>query len=1189
MPETIDELQIKVEAASTDAASGIDKLSASLAKLKSAVKGGAGLTTTTKQFQALSQAMNTMQTPTEKIQELVTAFKPLESIGKTNLGSTVNQLKKIPVLAQSLNDADMSGFSEKLQSLAGVMQTFNSTVNSKAPSKGLSNFAGQVSVISRAVNSLAGLQTISSGNVGVQIENLQMTMTQISELGRQMNNTSIFRSADISAKNISTFVNALVPLQSLQSINLSGLVDGLARIPEITQKLSATDMAAFATQIQRVAAAMQPLAAATASTATVFDRLPAVVQKVISSNSRLEASNKSTAKSYGILGTGISAVWAKLSVAYFAAQKIGNILANWMSESNDYVEDLNLFTVALGDAAESAQVYAEKVSELLGIDPAAWLRNQGVFNTLLTGFGVVSDKSAIMSKNLTQLGYDLSSFFNISAEDAMQKLQSGISGELEPLRRLGYDLSQAKLQEIALSLGIDKKVASMNQAEKSQLRYYAILTQVTTAQGDMARTITSPANALRILSAQATQAARALGNIFIPVLNAVLPYAIAFLQVVREIANELAKLAGFSIPKFDYSGVGKISSNANNASDSLNNAAKAAKELKNQLIGIDELNILTKNSSADAVSTGNDLGIALPEYDFLQNVASQTDEIAKKIKSALEPLAPFFKGLGEVIGTAWDVIKKFVDTHLYKWLVDIGNWMKDHPKTLELLGKGLGYVVIGLLGFKLINWIAEITGVKKLLEWLLKLTGVTDKLTGKFNKKNDALGKQTVKTNADAEATKGLAKEAENASEASNALAKSAISTGEAISTMGERLGQIEIPSFAPSVEVPYLFDAAKNLSVPALDLTAFKESVAEYQQAVSAPIIEIAAAPAIAMTIYAASKIAYQAVVAAPAIMAAVAPAINASALKSSLQSLSSEVESSVSKISAKVSSAGSTIADNVRTTMNYIPTAVGTPLSSAASTFGAFFKAVGQGTVSWGTSTMSNFASTLTYIGKATASGLSNAGSNFVSFLNSTAKGFVSWGNNIAQNVGATMSSICQSTVAGLSSAWETVKSFFSAMGERISENFQAHPYLYTGVSIGLAALAIGSAVLSGGATAASIPPTLKVVAGGLSVLAAADGAYGIPNGQLFVAREAGPEMVGTIGGHTAVANNSQIVEGIAGANEGVITAVYSMASMVVKAIEDKDTSTYLDGKKVSRELRPSQQRQNTLSGRSLVNVGG
>ena len=133
----------------------------------------------------------------------------------------------------------------------------------------------------------------------------------------------------------------------------------------------------------------------------------------------------------------------------------------------------------------------------------------------------------------------------------MLKIQSGISGELEPLRRLGYDLSVARLQQEALNLGIEKSVMNMTQAEKSQLRYYAIMTQVTVAQGDMARTLNAPANQLRILQAQVTQCARALGNIFIPVLNAVLPYAIALAKVLRMVASAIASFFGFTLPEVD--------------------------------------------------------------------------------------------------------------------------------------------------------------------------------------------------------------------------------------------------------------------------------------------------------------------------------------------------------------------------------------------------------------------------------------------------------------------------------------------------------------------------------------------------------------------------------------------------------------------------------------------------------------
>lgn len=333
-------------------------------------------------------------------------------------------------------------------------------------------------------------------------------------------------------------------------------------------------------------------------------------------------------------------------------------LSKAITESNDYQEDLNLFTASMGQYAKEAQEYAENVGEVMGIDPAKWMRNQGVFNTLLTGFGSVSDRAYLMSKNLTQLGYDISSFFNISVEDAMQKLQSGISGELEPLRRLGYDLSQAKLEQTALTLGIEKSVSAMTQAEKAELRYYAIMTQVTTAQGDMARSLEAPANQLRIFQAQLTQASRAIGNIFIPILQKILPIAIAVLRIVRELADAIAKLFHFKLTEIDYSGVGNLASGAEDAAAGFDDATSAAKELKKSVMGFDELNILNGNTASGAgsagVSGGSGFDFELPEYGFLNDVSKQADEVTQKLKNAL----PWVLAIGAGL-SAWRIGKKF--------------------------------------------------------------------------------------------------------------------------------------------------------------------------------------------------------------------------------------------------------------------------------------------------------------------------------------------------------------------------------------------------------------------------------------------------------------------------------------------------------------------------------------------------
>lgn len=332
-------------------------------------------------------------------------------------------------------------------------------------------------------------------------------------------------------------------------------------------------------------------------------------------------------------------------------------LGNAVNKSMEYTENLNLFTVAMGEYADEARKYAETVSEVMGIDPAEWLKAQGTFNILATGFGVTADKAAIMSKNLTQLGYDISSFYNISVQDAMLKLQSGLAGELEPLRRLGYDLSQARLQQEAYALGIDKSVTAMTQAEKSMLRYHAIMSQVTEVQGDMARTLESPANQTRILKAQIDQLNRAIGNIFIPLLNKTLPYLIAMAQVAREAAESIALFFGFTLPEVDYS---SASASVGDIATDLDDANDTAKELKRTLMGFDEINKLNDTTSgASGAGAGGGVGfdMDLLEYDFLGDALKKDLD---DIKTKLEPIKKLAEDIAIVFAT-WKLTKFITD------------------------------------------------------------------------------------------------------------------------------------------------------------------------------------------------------------------------------------------------------------------------------------------------------------------------------------------------------------------------------------------------------------------------------------------------------------------------------------------------------------------------------------------------
>lgn len=369
-----------------------------------------------------------------------------------------------------------------------------------------------------------------------------------------------------------------------------------------------------------------------------------------------------------------------------AVYKLGQAASKCVKQSMDFVETMNLFNVSMGDNAIAAGEFAEKVQQALGIDMAQWMRNQGVFQTLIEGFGVASEKADVMSQQLTQLGYDLSSLFNLPFAESMQKLQSGIAGELEPLRRLGFDLSQAKLQQIAYDHGIQQSISTMTQAEKSQLRYYAIMTQVTTAHGDMARTIMQPANMLRVFKENVVIAARSIGNLLIPVMQAFLSVAIVVARGIAKVANAIASIFGIQtdwrgyMDDLNYNGGAGIEDLADDLDDvggSAGGATKKLKEFKKQFLGFDKINNITLPTESPrsggggggAGGVGGDgFDLPLPTYDFLRGIDDAFAKAHPKIQKLFEDLAEDFKNGGNNIGSILGEAIRYA-----LWLIDWDN------------------------------------------------------------------------------------------------------------------------------------------------------------------------------------------------------------------------------------------------------------------------------------------------------------------------------------------------------------------------------------------------------------------------------------------------------------------------------------------------------------------------------------
>lgn len=568
------------------------------------------------------------------------------------------------------------------------------------------------------INSLNNIQTPN-------LTKLRNQMNKLSEIKEQINNLP-----DVS-DNVSHFVNSIKPLETLGNVNVNSYIKLFNKLPEISESLKNTDFSDFSKNISQVASSIAPLANQMEKLGMGYSVLPQNIKSVISSNQQLAKSNERVTTTQVTLTSILGKTKIKVLIYYQALKRLSNVLSDCLTESNAYVENLNLFTVSMGKGAKSALNYAESINKALGIDTSEWIRNQGVFKQITSGFGVINDKSDVMSKNLTQLGYDISSFFNINIDESMQKLQSGISGELEPLRRLGYALDAATLQQVAYANGITTNINKMTQAQKSQLRYLAIMEQSKNAMGDMARTVITPANSLRILKQQFTQLKRAIGNVVSVVAVRLIPYVQVAVRLLTDFANWLAKKWGFELPTIDYSNVGNglssISDEADNATESVKETAKQMK----MLAGFDELNILSDSKSDKeniSDSIGNaDLGIKLPEYDFLAGADKSTDKLYEKAKEKIKELVEKLKDLKQWIIDNRDRLKELGSLLVGIWAVKklstFVGWIKKlwgWTKQLKAFQLAKRWVEEFLKGFKTSN---ATTAIGKLGDGFKKATG----------------------------------------------------------------------------------------------------------------------------------------------------------------------------------------------------------------------------------------------------------------------------------------------------------------------------------------------------------------------------------------------------------------------------------------------------------------------------------
>lgn len=598
------------------------------------------------------------------IDKLATAISNLRTKG--NVTKVVNSLDKLSASISALKQAStgLSGLDNITNFLNGI---------------GNANFSGSVKSINSVVNAIKKIPAAVSGLNGVDFYSMSDSITELT--------------------------NAMAPLSILDASGLKAIgsaVNAIGKIPDLSEKLKAADLDAFSDSCNKISTALTPLASQLDKVGNAFAKLPSQLSKVVTQANRVTAANERQKKSYLSLSNQMSGFMRNMA-KLVSLKAIAEYLGNAVAKFNDFYEATDLFHNAMGNLSGEADTLISKMQGLLGVDPTKAMTYMATIQSLGTSFGLTSDKAYILSKNLTQLAYDEGSYWNKDVAETFTAMSSAISGEIEPIRRLGVDLSQARLQQELLALGFNKQVSSLSQADKAVLRYIAIMKQTANVQGNLAQTIQSPANQIKILKAQLDMLAKSVGSLLYPAMKSILPPLIAAVQLIREFVQWVAKLMGVKVVFTDFTksadSVGGIGDAMDDTADS---TKKAAKALKDYTMGFDELNIIdpTQGSSGSGggASAGNILGdVDLSGYDMFkqynEELAKQIDAIKQKIKDMLPLIA--------TVATAFAAWKL---TNLITDIVDAISKMN----ALKSIVLGLGVFTVGI--------VLEITGIKDAIE-----------------------------------------------------------------------------------------------------------------------------------------------------------------------------------------------------------------------------------------------------------------------------------------------------------------------------------------------------------------------------------------------------------------------------------------------------------------------------------------
>lgn len=394
----------------------------------------------------------------------------------------------------------------------------------------------------------------------------------------------------------------------------------------------------------------------------VLNKLPqpaAKSEKAIKrlSNANKEAANSSEkhSKALGKQSLSLLATYEHLSNVFSMIHGVQEAFNKVMNDAIQWDGIQFRFGRAFGEDAEEVLEYAEKVSETLRINQQQFMQYSSMYGSLLSGFGMAQKQVTTISVGLTELSYDIWAAYNDrykSLEDASEAIRSAITGEIEPIRNAGIALTEASMQEYLDSIGMTStSVEKLTEAQKSELRY-AVMVNSAMQQGIVgtyAREMNTAEGAVRTLTQQLKTLGQAFGSLFIPILQKVLPWVSAFVELLTEGLIALGAMFGIEFQEIkwgDASGMKQTAEGANATADALGDAAKNAKAMKSYALGFDELNVINPPSDSGGAGAagaggggGGSLGLDLDtlwDNAVFESASKQIDELKEKIKAYVE-------------------------------------------------------------------------------------------------------------------------------------------------------------------------------------------------------------------------------------------------------------------------------------------------------------------------------------------------------------------------------------------------------------------------------------------------------------------------------------------------------------------------------------------------------------------------